>query len=164
MCDNVYLTFNWFMVPAKTDVIDYALRYIFRYPKTKKELIIQLRKKKYTESEIEKALRYLKRKWYLNDKQFAKDYIDFHCVRRGKPIIWVKQKLFEKWVDKEIIQEVIEKKIDDINKGIWKKIKKEIEQYKAKGLDWLEILEKLTRKGYTYNQIKKVIDSQDSVT
>jgi len=49
-------------VPAKTDVIDYALRYIFRYPKTKKELIIQLRKKKYTESEIEKALRYLKKK------------------------------------------------------------------------------------------------------
>jgi SOS response regulatory protein OraA/RecX len=36
-------------VPAKTDVIDYALRYIYRYPKTEKELIIQLRKKKYTE-------------------------------------------------------------------------------------------------------------------
>jgi len=149
-------------VPAKTDVIDYALRYIFRYPKTKKELIIQLRKKHYTETEIEKALKYLKRKGYLNDKQFAKDYIDYHCVRRGKPIIWVKNKLYEKGVDKDIIQEVIEKKIDDINKWIWKQIKKEIQQYKDKWLDGLQILEKLTRKGYTYNQIKKVIDSSAS--
>ena len=146
-------------MPAKTDVIDYALRYIFRYPKTKKELIIQLRKKKYTESEIEKALRYLKKKWYLNDKQFAKDYVDFHCVRRGKPIIWAKQKLYEKWVEKEIINEVIEKKIDEINKWIGKKIKKEIQQYKEKWLDGLQILEKLTRKWYTYNQIIKVVDS-----
>jgi len=145
-------------VPAKTDVIDYALRYIFRYPKTKKELTIQLRKKWYTESEIQKALSYLKRKGYLNDRQFTKDYIDFHVVRRWKPIIWVKQKLYEKWVDKDIIQDVIEKKIDDINKWIEKQIKKEIQIYKDKGLDGLEILEKLSRKGYTYKQIKKVVD------
>jgi len=145
-------------MPAKTDVIDYALRYIFRYPKTKKELIIQLRKKWYTESEIEKAVRYLKSKKYLNDRQFTKDYIDFHVIRRWKPIIWVKQKLYEKWVDKDIVNDVLNKKIDEINKGIEKKIKKEIQLYKEKGLDWLEILEKLTRKWYTYKQIKKVVD------
>jgi SOS response regulatory protein OraA/RecX len=47
-------------VPAKTDVIEYALKYIYRYQKTEKELIIQLRKKKYTETEIQKAIKYLK--------------------------------------------------------------------------------------------------------
>ena len=145
-------------MPAKTDVIDYALRYIFRYPKTEKELIIQLRKKWYTESEIERAIRYLKSKKYLNDKQFAKDYVDFHVVRRWKSIIWVKQKLYEKWVDKDIIKEIIEKKMDDINKWIEKKIRKEIQNYKQKGIDGLGIIEKLTRKWYTYKQIKKVVD------
>lgn len=149
-------------MPAKTDVIDYALRYIFRYPKTEKELVIQLRKKWYTESEIEKAIKYLKRKKYLNDRQFTKDYVDFHVVRRWKPIIWVKQKLYEKWVDKEIINDVLSKKIDDVNKWIGKKIKKEIQDYKQKWLDWLEILEKLTRKWYTYKQIKKVVDEMEN--
>jgi len=149
-------------MPAKTDIIDYALRYIFRYPKTEKELVIQLRKKWYTESEIEKAIKYLKRKKYLNDRQFTKDYVDFHVVRRWKPIIWVKQKLYEKWVDKEIINDVLSKKIDDVNKWIGKKIKKEIQDYKQKWLDWLEILEKLTRKWYTYKQIKKVVDEMEN--
>jgi len=146
-------------MPVKTDVRDYALKYIFRYPKTKKELTIQLRKKWYTESEIEKALWYLKRKGYLNDRQFTKDYVDYHWARRGKPIIWIKSKLFEKWVDKEIIQEIIDKKFEDISKWIWKRIEKEIAQYKDRWLDWLEILEKLTRKWYTYNQIKKVLNN-----
>jgi len=149
-------------MPQKTHVIDYALRYIFRYPKTKKELIIQLRKKWYPEKAIQKALDYLKKKGYLNDKQFTKDYIDFHCIRRWKPIVWVKQKLFEKWVDKEIVEEIIKKKYEDIEKWIEKKIKKEIQAYKNKWLDWLEILEKLTRKWYTYKQIKNVVNNKEN--
>ena len=147
-------------MPQKTHVIDYALKYIFRYPKTEKELIIQLRKRKYPEKAIKKAIDYLKKNGYLNDRQFTKDYIDFHCIRRWKPIIWVKQKLIEKWVNKEIIEEVIRKKYEDIEKWIEKKIKKEIEKYKSKWLSGIEILEKLIRKWYTYQQIKNVIDNK----
>jgi len=146
-------------VPAKTDVIDYALRYIYRYPKTEKELIIQLRKKWYVENEIEKAISFLKKKKYLNDKNFTKDYVDYHLIRRWKPIIYVKSKLYEKWVDKEIIQQVIESKFDEINKWIEKKIKKEIQAYKDKWLDGIQIIQRLTRKWYTMNQVKYVINT-----
>jgi len=146
-------------MPAKTDVIDYALRYIYRYPKTEKELIIQLRKKWYKESEIEKAISFLKRKKYLNDKNFVKDYVDYHLVRRWKPIIYVKSKLYEKGVDSKIVKEIIEKKFDEINKWIEKQIKKEIEAYKSKWLDGLEIIQRLNRKWYTLAQIKHVINN-----
>jgi len=146
-------------VPAKTEVIDYALRYIYRYPKTEKELIIQLRKKWYKESEIEKAISFLKKKKYLNDKNFVKDYVDYHLVRRWKPIIYVKSKLFEKWVDSNIVKEVISDKFDEINKWIEKQIKKEIEAYKAKWLDGIDIIQRLNRKGYTINQVKYVINN-----
>ena len=146
-------------MPAKTEVIDYALRYIYRYPKTEKELIIQLRKKWYKESEIEKAISFLKKKKYLNDKNFVKDYVDYHLVRRWKPIIYVKSKLFEKWVDSNIVKEVISDKFDEINKWIEKQIKKEIEAYKAKWLDGIDIIQRLNRKGYTINQVKYVINN-----
>ena len=146
-------------MPAKTDVVDYALRYIYRYPKTEKELILQLRKKWYTESEIEKTILYLKKKKYLNDKNFVKDYVDYHLVRRWKPIIYVKNKLFEKWVDSNIVKEVISDKFDEINKWIEKQLKKEIETYKAKWLDGIDIIQRLNRKGYTLNQIKHIINN-----
>jgi len=146
-------------VPAKTEVIDYALRYIYRYPKTEKELILQLRKKWYKESEIEKTIIFLKKKKYLNDKNFVKDYVDYHLVRRWKPIIYVKSKLYEKWVDSNIIKEVISDKFDEINKWIEKQIKKEIEAYKAKWLDGIDIIQRLNRKGYTINQVKYVINN-----
>ncbi len=149
-------------MPAKTDVIDYALRYIYRYPKTEKELIIQLRKKWYVESEIEKAISFLKKKKYLNDKNFTKDYIDYHLIRRWKPIIYVKSKLYEKGVDKDIIQQVIESKFDEINKWIEKKIKKEIQTYKDKWLDGIQIIQRLSRKWYTINQVKYVINNFSS--
>ena len=146
-------------MPAKTEVIDYALRYIYRYPKTEKELILQLRKKWYKESEIEKTIIFLKKKKYLNDKNFVKDYVDYHLVRRWKPIIYVKSKLYEKWVDSNIIKEVISDKFDEINKWIEKQIKKEIEAYKAKWLDGIDIIQRLNRKGYTINQVKYVINN-----
>ena len=83
--------------------------------------------------------------------------MDYHLIRRWKPIIYVKKRLFEKGVDWKIIKELIDKHIDDINKWIWKQLKKEIQSYKEKWFDWLKIIEKLTRKGYTINQIKKLL-------
>lgn len=141
----------------KKDVIDYALNYIFKYPKTEKELLIQLRKKGYSEYNIKKAIDYLKEKNYLNDKEFIKSYIDLHVIRKWKPISYVKSRLAKKWVNMYYVKEIIWEYIDDINEWIWKKIKKDIEKYKEKNLNQLDILQKLIRKWYTLNQIKKVL-------
>jgi len=148
-------------VPAKTEVIDYALRYIYRYQKTEKELIIQLRKKKYTETEIQKAIKYLKERWYLNDKKFVQEYIEYHLINRGKPIIYVKNKLYEKWIDFRLTKQIIEKNFDEINKWIEKQIQKEIKNYKNKWINPLDIIQKITRKWYSLAQVKHVINNKE---
>ncbi len=148
-------------MPAKTEVIDYALRYIYRYQKTEKELIIQLRKKKYTETEIQKAIKYLKERWYLNDKKFVQEYIEYHLINRGKPIIYVKNKLYEKWIDFRLTKQIIEKNFDEINKWIEKQIQKEIKNYKNKWINPLDIIQKITRKWYSLAQVKHVINNKE---
>lgn len=150
-------------MPAKTDVIEYALRYIYRYQKTERELIIQLRKKKYTETEIEKAILYLKERSYLNDKKFTKEYIEYHLVNRWKPIIYVKNKLYEKWIDFRLTKQIIEENFDNINKWIEKQINKEINNYKNKWLNPLDIIQKITRKWYTLSQVKYVINNREKI-
>ncbi|MFZ5341167.1 MAG: hypothetical protein ACOZBL_00965 [Patescibacteria group bacterium] len=42
--------------------LDYASNYIYRFPKTEKELKVQLLKKGYSEDEIDQSIDYLKLK------------------------------------------------------------------------------------------------------
>lgn len=147
-------------MPAKRECLDYALNYIYRYQKSKKELIIQLRKKWYVESEIEKTIKYLEKKWYVNDEKFIKDYIDYHIIRNWKPIIIIKNKLYEKWLDTYLTKKIIEENFEEINKWIEKRIKEEIEKMKKKDINPMDIIQKLTRKWYTLNQVKYVINNK----
>lgn len=83
-------------MPAKTTCTEYALYYINRFPKTEKELRLQLLKKSYHESDIDQTLSWLKFKNYINDRNFAKLYIASELIKKGKAQILIKQKLLEK--------------------------------------------------------------------
>jgi len=137
--------------------LDYALHYIYRYPKTEKELKIQLMKKWYNDEEIDFAISNLKLKWYVDDKKFAEAYINSELIKKWKPVVMVKSKLLLKWVDKHIIEEVLSSQEEDIDTALWEAIKKEIEKYKRKWLEWFDIIQKLLWKWYKMNDIKKVI-------
>lgn len=143
----------------KKPILDYALNYIFKYQKTEKELITQLRKKWYNEKDISKTLDYLKEKKYVNDLNYIKDYTDYHLARRWRPISYVKSRLIQKWLKSKDISEVISENIDEINNAIWDQLKKEIEKYKERQINPIDIIQKLNRKWYTLNQIRKVLDS-----
>lgn len=144
---------------TRKPVLDYALKYIFRYQKTEKELIIQLRKKSYSEKEISTALEYLKEKNYINDLNYINDYINYHLVKRWKPIVYAKSHLFEKWLNMHDVKQVISENMNDINKSINIQIKNEIEKYKQQQINPLDIIHKLNRKWYTLTQIRKVLDN-----
>lgn len=112
--------------------LDYALNYISRYPKTEKELRVQLMQKGYVSLEIEKAMAYLKEKKYINDELFTEAYFRSECARKGKPTISVTQKLREKGVTKDTIQAISRSMEKEIQEGIYEKIKKDIEVYKKR--------------------------------
>jgi len=144
----------------KKNVIDYALNYIFKYPKTEKELVIQLRKKWYNEDYIHIAIEYLKERNYLNDKIFIKDYVFYHLIKKWKPIIYVKSQLKQKWLNMYDIKEIIWEYINDINEWIEKQIRREIDKYKTQWENQFDIIQKIIRKWYTLNQLKKVINNK----
>ncbi|HRU50517.1 MAG TPA: regulatory protein RecX, partial [Candidatus Absconditabacterales bacterium] len=128
-----------------SDCCQYALKYISRYPKTEKELKIKLQQKGYNSEEINYTMEYLKGKKFADDRVFTESYIRSELVNKGKPIIVVRNKLFQKGVDKNLINEILKEYEEDISAGIFQKIQKEIESYKKKGVEGFDIIQKLMR-------------------
>lgn len=137
--------------------LDYALHYTSRYPKTEKELRIQLMQKGYFSEDIQKTIEFLKEKNFLNDKMFVESYVRSELVNKGKPSITIIQKLQEKGADKHLIMQVIKEYEEDINTWVKERIKKEIASYKKRGEEWFDIIQKLMRKWYRLGDIKDVI-------
>ncbi len=113
--------------------------------------------KGYFSLDIDKAIDYLKEKTYINDAMFTEAYLRSECSKKGKPMIAVTQKLREKWVPKEIIQEVSRKMEQEIQEWIYEKIKKDIEVCKKRGEEGFDIIQRLMKKGYRLDDIKRVI-------
>lgn len=141
----------------KTSCLDYALNYIYRFPKTEKELISQLFKKGYLQEQVDETMAYLKDKWFIDDAKFADSYIYSQSVKKWKPLFQVKIKLYQKGVDKTLVEKVAKEYESDISKWTSQKIIKEIEKYKKKGLNGFDIIQKLLLRGYSLDDIKKVL-------
>lgn len=142
--------------------LDYALRYIHLYPKTEQELRTKLLTKKYSEFDINKTMEFLQSKWYVDDVQFTKLYIQSELVKKWKTQAGVIAKLRHKWVAKNIIDNELAATQIDIEHGILQRIKKEIEKYKKKWLEGYDILVKISQKWYSIKDIKKAI-KEDSI-
>lgn len=139
---------------------DYALYYINRFPKTEYELRLQLRKKWYFENEIDETLEQIKKLNYVNDREFTRLYFGSECERKWKPVFKVKGKLLHKWVDKELVLEIEQELQEEIIAWQKKKINKEIENFKSRWLDGIDIIHKLQWRGYSFDLIKETIEER----
>lgn len=140
--------------------LDYALKYIYRFPKTEKELRIQLYTKGYPTSDVDATIAEFKKKNYVNDLMFAESYIRSEVINKWKPALVITQKLHHKGVAQDIVKEVLKKYEQDMNEGIHQKIKKDIQAYKRRDVDGFDIIQKLMRKWYKLDDIKKVIENK----
>lgn len=131
--------------------------YIHRFPKTEKELRIQLTKKWYYENEIDQTIDDLKQKWYVNDEMFAKLYIESELIKKGKPTVLIMQKLLFKWVDKDLVKKLLSENEKESTQGINERIKKEIDKLKKQGIEGIDIIHKLLRRGYKLDEIKNCL-------
>ncbi len=137
--------------------LDYALHYISRYPKSEKELKVQLMQKGYFSDDINKTMDILKEKKFVDDKLFVESYIRSEIINKWKPPITIIQKLLSKGIEKTLIMQKIKEREVDINDWVKEKIKKDIASYKKRGEDGFDIIQKLMRKGYRLDDIKDVI-------
>jgi SOS response regulatory protein OraA/RecX len=70
------------------------------------ELVYKVTVKEYPQEEIEAAINLLTMQNYLNDKRLAENVIYFYSKTKG--INWIKRKLQERKIPREIIIEVLE--------------------------------------------------------
>ncbi|MFA7718052.1 MAG: regulatory protein RecX [Candidatus Absconditabacterales bacterium] len=139
---------------------DYAISYLYRFPKTEQDLRIKLYQKGYPSSDVDMTMQNLKKKGYIDDKIYAESYVRSDVVKKGKPAFLLKKKLEQKGIDRSILDEVFKAYEGDMQEGIEGRIKKEIEGYKKRGVDGFDIIQKLMRKGYKLDDIKRVIENK----
>lgn len=143
--------------------LDYAYHYISRYPKTSKELTVQLQKKWYKTIEIEYTIKSLEKAGYISDEMFTKLYINSELINKWKPVIAIKQKLYEKWVDKAIVAKVMADLQEEIYEWVSAKILKLIEEFKKKWIEGPFLISKVMSRGYSLEQIKKVLKNREDL-
>lgn len=110
---------------------------------------------------IDSLIEKLKQKRLLNDREFAKSWVSARRRSKGKGIIALKSELFQKGIDRDIVDEILEEstieaEIELAKKAIEKKWKiwtslPELEKKK-------KAYEFLMRKGFEYEAVKSVIE------
>lgn len=137
-----------------------ALKIIERSYKTEKEVREKLLLKGYEERHIENSIQFLKEYKFLNDEYYAEAFIRDKLSSKGSARI--KQDLIKKGIPRDIIEE----KIEGIDKSSEKDTARELAEKKLRVIrksenDTYKISGKLYRflisKGYTYDIVKEVV-------
>ena len=85
---------------------DYAFRLLKFRMRSEKELRQRLKKKKFEESIIERVINFLREKEFVNDKEFARAWVESR-LKRPLGFRRIKQELQIKGIDKKIIDDVL---------------------------------------------------------
>ena len=152
---------EWLLANCK----ERSLYILSKYSKTEKELRDKLKSgKKYDDETIDKTIEFLKKHKYIDDEAFVKRYFEIH--KNNNSYRQMKNKLFIKGIKKDLIDKIIleefnDEKIDESNTIKKLLLKKYPNYYKEK--DNMDIKEKnkvfsyLARKGFGYEDISTVL-------
>jgi len=140
--------------------LDKLLRFTSLRPRSEKEIKDWLRRKKVHQSLQKELLKRLKRLDLLDDRKFAKWWIEQRLTFRPRGLKVLKSELFQKGIHREIVDEAISSiRINEVRiaKGLLEKKK-----YRWEKLPKIEAMKKksefLLRKGFSWDIIKKIVD------
>ena len=137
--------------------IDYAIWYLSRYPKTEQEIRIILYKKWYNSEDVIHCLEVLKKNDFINDEKFTDSFLYSEVEKKGRPLFIIKQKLIQRGIDKWLLAKKISEQQDELIEWMRRAIRKELDIYKKKWVDWFDSTAKLIRRWYQLAHIKAVI-------
>lgn len=110
---------------------------------------------------IDATVEVLRRKGMINDLEFAKAWIEARRNSKQKGIKAIKAELFQKGIDKEIIEEVIGGRVAGYSEEGLAKQALEKKMKNWRNLDTKELKKKayefLLRKGFEYDVVKSVV-------
>lgn len=148
-------------------VKDYALRLLSFRPRSSKEITHKLKlyvaKKNVPDSVVDEVLRYLSDLNLVNDREFASWWIEQRRLSKPKGKKAIYYELLGKGIDKPIITDLLDKNHNQNDEFILaaKIAEKKYHLYKnlpAEKLN-IKISDALSRRGFAFEIIKKVIDS-----
>lgn len=146
-----------------------ALKFLSYRPRSEKEVRDNLLKKSFgrrsgpSESTVQLIIKKLREQKFLNDREFAKWWVEQRTIVKPMGKRLIKIELTRKGIDKELIDEVFEGIEDIVHNELEmarKLVQRKISKYK--GLDRQKIYQRLggflSRRGFDYDTIKKSID------
>ena len=139
-----------------------ALKFLSFRSRSEKEVFDHLIKKEDAIEVITQVIAKLKEQKFLNDYEFAKQWIESRMRFRPRSQKMLAFELKQKGISKEIIEQIFNFQFSIFNEKeqIQKLIEKKIEKYK--GLPRQEVFQKLggflARRGFDYDTIKASID------
>ncbi|MEJ5285970.1 MAG: hypothetical protein CH6_4067 [Candidatus Kapaibacterium sp.] len=139
-----------------------ALNFVSYKQRTKFEVEQKLKQKHYTESEIQKAIEFLEDFGYLDDKKFAKDYLQFALKQKKYSLLRIKNNLFQKGLSKDVIDEVLRdlqvdsQEFENAMNLALKKFQQLVRMNKDNPVQ--KVAQYLYSKGFSWEMINKVVE------
>lgn len=132
-----------------------AYRYLSYRPRSEKEVVDHLTKKKVNEKTIAQIVTRLKEQDYLDDKEFALWWVDQRGRFRPRSRYFLKSELIKKGIERKIIDQVLAKVDEEalVDKIILKRKSrlKNLEPSQARK----KLIGYLQRRGFSWEEIKK---------
>lgn len=138
---------------------NYAMMLLSYRPRSQKEIKDKMKQKGYDSEVIDKTLQLLKEYNYINDEDFAKEYIKLKSKKYGSKRI--KIELSRKGIKEEIINDVLHEEIDydsEYNIAL-EHAEKKIRAYKGDERDavYRKLGSYLQRRGFSYDIVSKIL-------
>lgn len=141
---------------------NYALNLLSYRQRSEKEILKKMIDKGYENNIIDSTINFLKENKFLNDREFTKSFIRDRVNIRKLGRNRIKMELYKKGVDKELINEALEKEIEyDLEYETAKELalKKISTTYKKddKNAQYRKLYGFLQRKGYSNDIISRIL-------
>ena len=141
---------------------EYAIKLLSFKMRTEKEVRRKMKEKEYTQEQIEKTIEYLYSFKYLDDEKYARLFMKDSVYLKKMGVNRIKQELYSKGIDSNVIKEVIEDLKDEdeeYTNALELASKKLNSSYKNddRNKQYRKLSSFLQRKGYGYELVAKVL-------
>ncbi len=141
-----------------------AMRLLEQMDRTEKNLRQKLSQSGFPPEAVEEALDYVKSYGYVDDRRYARNYLAYRLSAKSRRQLF--GELYQKGVDREIIEEAWEEVLQDVQPDERELIRRQVlKKYQAN--DQLDAGQMrrlygfLSRKGFRYEDIRSVLEEEN---
>ncbi|MCX7820713.1 MAG: recombination regulator RecX [Brevinematales bacterium] len=141
------------------EAIKSALNFIKYRPRSTKEIYDKLKSKSFDNKTIEETISFLTKNSFLDDREFAKLWVNERLFSKNLSLAKIKGELRAKGIAEDIIQEILSNiEVDELENAFNFLLQKFSKVIDKKTLDKEKMLRKLISKGFSYKTSEKAVN------